>query len=259
MTFDQESHPRLKFEHNQLKVVVGQVRFPTAFALSDPAVHALIQAEVADRFPVALGPLQEVTFGLTPEGPTRLNAQRGPIRFADKESQQIISISPEMASFETTFYTGWEDFQQAFEYLLDLIGRHASLTQLTRFGLRYVDEIAVEGVVTTTDWARVIAPSALGADGSLARDPRAIRTEQRVIIPLGEDGVNVLHALVRDPANLGSSTFVIDTDLFTESPQPWDSASIIERAVRYHLWMTNIFVRSLTAEGIQLLGGSERR
>jgi uncharacterized protein (TIGR04255 family) len=260
MTFDQEAHRRLRFQRNALKVVVAQVRFPTAYALADPAVQARLQAAVAERFPMPLPPVQEIIVALTAKGPEQVQAQQGPVRFADADKRRIISIAPAMASLETTDYVGWEDFRAELRQLLDLVATHGGPIGFTRFGIRYVDEIAIDGLVTVTDWVRALAPGVLGDPDGLAQDPRALRTEQRVIIPVGDDVVNVLYGFVRDPEPNASpaSTYVIDTDIFTETAQPWSPDALIERADRYHRWMTNIFVRSLTIEGIGLLGGTER-
>lgn len=260
MTFDLEAHPRLRFQRNALKVAVAQVRFPTAYPLADPAVQARIQAAVVERFPVPLPPVHEIIVALTQKGPEQVQAQAGPIRFADAEKQQILSVAPGMASFETTQYVGWEEFRTELRHLLDLVAAHGGPTAITRFGIRYVDEITIDGLSTIEDWSRALAAGVLGDPDGLGRDPRVLRTEQRVIIPVDEDIVNVLYAFVRnvEPDASPASTFVIDTDVYTEQAQPWSSDSLIERAERYHTWITNVFVRSLTADGIRLLGGAER-
>src|SRR5438270_333537 len=131
MLFDEEERPRLKFEQNPLKVVVAQVRFPTAYPIADPAVQARIQAAVSARFPTPLPPIQEVIVALTPKGPEQIQAQQGPIRFADQEKRRIISIGPAMASFETTDYVGWEDFCGELQRLLDVVTTHGAPTGVT--------------------------------------------------------------------------------------------------------------------------------
>jgi len=260
MTFDQETHDRLRFERNPLKVVVAQVRFPTSYLLGDPGVQGRIQAEFLERFPEALPPVQEIMVALTQRGPEQIQTKQGPARFADPTKRTIVSIGPAMASLETTFYEGWERFREQIADVLDVVARHGSPTGMTRFGLRYVDEIAIDEMVSISDWSRALSDSVLGDANSLARDPRTIRTQQRVTIPIGEDVVNAIHGYVRnlEPGGQPASTYVIDADIFTEAAGPWDIESTLDRADRYHRWMINVFVRSLTHDGIELMGGTER-
>lgn len=260
MTFDQEAHPRLRFAHNVLKVVVAQVRFPTAYPLADPAVQARLQQALLGLFPKPLPPAQEIMVSLTPRGPEQIQAQQSAIRFADESERTIVSIGPGAASLETSDYPGWEVFAAQFWSLLRIVEEHGRPAGITRFGLRYVDEIGIPGIDDIGGWARALQASLIGADDSLARDPRLVRSQQRVTIPVGDDVVNVVHGMVRNPtpgADSGS-VYVVDSDAFTEAALPWDVVALAERAERYHRWMTNIFVRSLTPEGIGLMGGTER-
>lgn len=260
MTFDQETHPRLRFERNPLKVVVAQIRFPAAHRLGTAEAHDEIQRAVADRLPRAMPPVQEVTFALTPQGPSPVQIEGTAVRFGDEGGQRIVAIGPDMASFETTHYVGWEDFAAELRRLLDLVGRVGGPTEISRFGLRYVDEIVIDGVTTIDAWAGLLADNLLGDDESLARDPRTVLTAQRTTLRIGEDFVNVRHGFThgQDANGALGSVYVIDTDIYTEQAQPLDIDQLMERAERYHGWMTNIFGRSLTAAGIDRLGGAEQ-
>lgn len=260
MTFDQETHPRLRFQHNPLKIVVAQVRFDAVHQLDTPDVHAAIQAELAERFPRSLPQLQEITFTLTPQGPSTQQVEQTAVRFGDEAARVTIAIGPEMASFETIYYEGWEAFRDDVRMVLDLVGRHGSVGTVTRFGLRYVDEIRVGGVNTITDWEELLEESLLGTADGLARDPRLLRSLQRVTIGVGEDVINVGHGFTQQVDDDGqlASIYLIDTDLSTSVRQPWDVERIMERADRYHDWGTNVFVRSLRQAGIERLGGGPR-
>jgi uncharacterized protein (TIGR04255 family) len=262
VTFDDEAWPRLRFGNgsNPLKVVVAQVRFPLAHALADPAVHSTIQRSLGGQFPKALGPLQEVTFAVTPQGPTSPSVEQTAVRFADEEEKSTVAIGAAMASFETTRYEGWETFRPNIELALQLVAEHGAPTTHKRLGLRYVDELAIPGITTIDGWVDMLASNMLGEPESLLRDPRAVETSQLSRIRVGDDDVRFRHGFVRREAPNGSpnSLYVIDTDISTSSEGPWDIAALLERLDRYHTWMTNIFGRSLSPAGIERLGGTAR-
>jgi uncharacterized protein (TIGR04255 family) len=258
VTFDEEVWPRLHFAQNPLKVVVAQVRFPTSHALGDAAVHAVIQLAVAEHFPKPLAAMQEVAFAVTPQGPTAPQVQQTAVRFSDDQEKSIMAIGPGLASYETTDYRGWEDFEPQLERVLGLVTQHGSPTQSVRFGLRYVDEILLEGVTRINDWAEILTDRVLGTADSLGRDPRVVETTQGSSIRVGDDVVNVRHGYVRRPSDDGGETsvYVLDADIFTDLPRPWDVAALLDDANRYRLWMRTIFGRSLTPVGIERMGGA---
>jgi uncharacterized protein (TIGR04255 family) len=262
VTFDEEAWPRLRFANNSnpLKVVVAQVRFPLTHALADPAIHAAIQRSLAPRFPLALDAVQEVTFAVTPQGPTSPTVEQTAIRFGDGEAQRTVAIGPAMASFETTRYVDWESFRPDVEQVLQLVAEHGAPTTFTRLGLRYVDELAIEGVATIDGWAGLLSDDLLGKPDGLLRDPRLVETSQQGRIRIADDEVRFRHGLVprKGPNGAEGSVYVIDTDISTSVNGRWDIEALLGRLDRYHAWMTNVFGRSLTPGGIERLGGTTR-
>lgn len=262
MTFDEEAWPRLRFANNAnpLKVVVAQVRFPLAHSLNTPDVHAGIQRSLGGDFPKSLDPIQEVTFAVTAQGPTAPQIEHSAIRFGDAAAKKVVAIGPSMGSFETTQYEGWENFRPEVERVLELVAQHGAPTEYTRFGLRYVDELKVEGVTTVEDWAQILTTDVLGNAGSLLQDPRIAETSQQGRIRIGEDEIRFRHGYVgrQEPDSAQASVYVIDTDISTSVVRAWDVAEILARADRYHTWVTNIFGRSLSPAGLERLGGTNR-
>ncbi len=257
MTFDEEAWPRLRFgAGNPLKVVVAQVRYPMAHGLADPAIQATIQRALADAYPLSLDPVQEVTFAVTPQGPTPPRTEQTAIRFGNQAGTGVIAIGPASASFETTRYEGWQTFLPEVERVLRLVAEHGAPTLFTRLGLRYVDELQLEGVATIDDWAGLLSPTLLGDASSLLRDPRVVETTQQGRLVLGDDEMRFRHAYVSRPAEAPSSVYVIDTDISTTGQNAWDITAIVERMGRYHGWMTKVFGRSFLPEGLDRLGGT---
>ena len=89
-------------------------------------------------------------------------------------------------------------------------------------------------------------------------DERLIQGLQQISLRIEDSAINLRHGYVQNPPEADfPSTYVIDTDLFTEEEQPFDWAAILDRVNRYHDWAWNLFRRSITLAAVQLLGGTE--
>ncbi len=258
MTFDQEAHERIVFARNPLKVVVAEIRFPPAYSLAEPAGLAAAQAALSTRYPMSLPRIQQVTVVAGPGGPVPPVVQPGPARFGDDAGTWVVSVGPDSASLETTRYDSWVDFRARLKEVLGMVAAQGRVTRIERLGIRYVDEIVSEDAVAIPDWQRYIVPSLLGDADAPWIDARVKRSLQQVSMSIGDDGINLRHGYVKNPdGSEYPSTYVIDTDIFTEQHVPFDVDGLLERADRYHRWAWNLFRRSITPGAIELLGGTE--
>jgi uncharacterized protein (TIGR04255 family) len=258
VTFDQEVHDRIQFTRNALKVVVAQVRFPISYRLAESGVLATIQEALLADYPIALPRGNQVTIAIGPSGPVVAPPKAGPAQFANSARTSTVTIGEDTASFETTAYTDWPSFVASFENVLRLVDANVQPVGVDRLGLRWVDEIPSDGARTIDDWGRLMAPSLLGDNESPARDPRIVGTQQHVVIDMGHgDTINLRHGYSRNMGQQGpQSVYLIDTDVSAQNV-PWDIDDLLARAGRYHHWAWNLFIRSLTAAGRDVLGRAE--
>lgn len=257
MTFDQETYERIVFVRNPLKVVVAQIRFPPAYALADPTGLAATQAALSARYPTSLPRIQEMTIVAGPGAPVPPVVQPGPARFGDETGTWVVSVGPDMASLETTRYDSWVDFRARLRELLEIVVARGRATRVERLGIRYVDEIVSTEAAAIPDWRRYIAPSLFGDADAPWIDARVKRSIQQVSMSIDDNGINLTHGFVRNPAGAEyPSTYVMDTDIFTEQHVPFVVDELLARADLYHRWAWNLFRRSITPAAIELLGGT---
>lgn len=258
MTFDQETHPRFEFSNNPLKVVVAQIKFPAMFGLTEPAALAAFQAALGHRYPSALPRIPNVTVTVGPAGAAETVTDAGPVRLASENGMWLISIGNDAIALETQAYESWVGFRARLEELVAAIPDALRPHHVERLGLRFVDQIQAPDVATPSDWREYIVPSLIGDADSLVFDDRLIQGLQQLSFRLDDSTVNLRHGYVQNPAAADfPSTYVIDTDLFTETEQAFDWAAILERVNRYHDWAWNLFRRSITPAAVGLLGGTE--
>lgn len=258
MTFEQEIHPRIVFSNNPLKVVVAQIKFPAMFGLTEPAALASLQAVLGHRYRNALPQSPNVTLTIGPAGTAETATDAGPVRLANDDGTWVVSISTDAIALETKTYESWIGFRERLEELVAAIPEGLRPHRATRIGLRYVDQIQAPKVATPADWRSYITPGLLGGADSLVFDERLIHGLQQLSFQIDDSAINVRHGYVRNPPVADfPSTYVIDTDLFTEVEQAFEWAAILERIDRYHDLAWNIFRRSITPAAVDLLGGIE--
>lgn len=258
MTFDQEIHPRMEFSDNPLKVVVAQIKFPTMFGLTEPAALAELQTVLGRRYPKALPRIPNVTVMIDPTGRPSTTTDAGPIRLASEDGLWTIAIATESISLETNAYVSWADFSGRLEELMTAVPASVRPHRTTRIGLRYVDQLQAANVATPSDWRGYIVPGLLGGPDSLIFDERIVQGIQQFSFAMDDSVINVRHGFVRNPAEADfPSTYVIDTDAFTEAEQAFEWGAILDLVTRYHGWAWNIFRRSITPAAVELLGGTE--
>jgi uncharacterized protein (TIGR04255 family) len=258
VTFDQEIHPRIEFSNNPLKVVVAQIKFPAMFGMTEPAALAGFQIDLGHRYPTALPRIPNVTVTVGPAGAAETVTDAGPVRLASDDGMWFISIANDSISLETKAYESWIGFRDRLEELMGAIPDALRPHHTARIGLRFVDQIQASGVATLSDWQPYIDPSLLGSPESLIFDERMILELQQISLRIDESAINLRHGYVQNPPDADfPSTYVIDTDVFTETEQPFDWAAILDRVNQYHDWAWNLFRRSITPAAVRLLGGSD--
>jgi len=161
-----------------------------------------------------------------------------------KDGQRAIALNPDSVAIETSVYPGWRTYREAFAALLRAVDTVVSPQQSRRLGLRYVNQIELpdgyEG------WDGLIPSELLGpavAKGQFAGG--VVATEQRVVLDVAE-GIRCLfrHGSFVDPD--GRRLYLLDFDIFRETPCDFDASAIIQEAETLHETLYNLFRVTIT-------------
>jgi uncharacterized protein (TIGR04255 family) len=259
VTFDQEIHPRIEFSRNPLKVVVAQVSFPAMYGLTQPAALAAFQAALGREYPNPLPRIPNITVTISPEGASDATSEMGPVRFANEDGTWLINVGTEWISLETTAYETWVGFRARLADFLAAVPEQVRPSRVTRVGLRFIDQLQARDVSLPTDWRPYIDSGLIGMENSLIFDPRLVQGLQQLAFRIDDSGINMRHGYIRNDGDADfPSTYVLDSDIFTTTEQPFEVSAMLGRLDRYHDWAWNLFRRSITSAGVELLGGTER-
>jgi uncharacterized protein (TIGR04255 family) len=155
--------------------VIAQVRFPLHLPVRFPERVAIFQEAIGDRYP-RLERQDIAMFNLVPAQVTTQTMNDAVVhwRFSDQERRWRITLSPEFIAMETRAYESRHDFLERFEGILQALEDTLAPKLVTRFGIRYVDQITAQ---PACEIGRMLRSEVLGVAGSLGASARQLFTE----------------------------------------------------------------------------------
>lgn len=254
MAFDDAVLPRLSFTVDPLRVAVAQIRFPMQFSLLEPSALAKVQELMPDLPQVVEQPAETSVAG---PGLHFSVTQQKPARFTDPEGHWIVSVNPDRLSIETQRYPGWEDFRDRVRDVLTALDPLVP-KELTRVGLRYVNELTYPGAAQVSDWVALLDPSMTVFANSERIAARVRRSLEHVTLDMGDDQISFRHGFVgprdlRDKSH--ESVYLVDVDVYSDKRRESNVAEQMATFERYHQWAWTLFRGSIGPELVEALGG----
>lgn len=247
-----------------LVVVLAEVRHPTVPPLSDNQI-AQVKSALSDVLPlhrqierqqVSLA-VNSVNPGAAPVATTsKVRADN----FSSRDGLTLFTMGPESYSLETGTYDGWDGFRGLFKRVTQARMDAGLPDGVNRLGLRYVDEIRVEGFTETApNWSellnhQVIAPMPAGMSLRVEQQQAIVqyatdREGETLTLRYGAvNGPAAIAGDVRPKAPQDGNYFLLDTDAaWTPDGTPeFDDSTIYEAAERLHTDVRALFESALT-------------
>jgi uncharacterized protein (TIGR04255 family) len=161
-----------------LQFVAFEVRVPHAPKLATLEGATDIYDDLRDLVPIIPGSGPSPIEVAAPQGAISFTPRGGQTRMMNRGRTISVMVAPTALVVETTAYTRFEDFLEVVRRALEAAHKAVSFAGIQRVGLRYIDEIRVEGVQRPGDWDGYIN-SALLCATRLDTDLRPERTEGR--------------------------------------------------------------------------------
>ncbi len=263
--------PRVVFARSPLSLALCQVRFAPILGVSNPAVVAPFQTALADDYPAASNPEQNLDIRVSAGGAqASLRSALGSVvwRFADLEDNWVVTLSTESVALETHAYNDFSDFLSRLGRVLKALTKHIRPMVGARVGLRYINEIPV----TPDSWGSVVRPELLGPLAVPALAAKATGSVQQLALR-GPDGVSVTvqHGLVpagtvvvprAGAAPSDEKVYVLDYDVYREytkaEPLKMAVGGILDQVEAYHEAISLLFRWSVTENYRATLGRREQ-
>jgi uncharacterized protein (TIGR04255 family) len=220
---------RVVLRNPPIKVAVAQLKFDSILSMSKPDFVAPFQEMVRREYPVVQkAHTLEVQILPAPGAPTETSTTW---RFIDSEESWIVSLAADFISLESVAYTTFDDFSDRFDRLLRSVVEVFAPNPQTRLGLRYINELRIEGRERIEDWRGLINDALLGTLSSGVFD-QDVREAVQVINCQQPDGTFALRFAVKTEE--GACRQVLDFDYYNEERKPIDVPALREVLQRYN-------------------------
>ena len=247
--------PEIALPRAPLVCVIAQVRFSMTLVVRIPERVAAFQEAIGDRYPH----LERQDIGLINLMPTQLPQPAGEAvvhwRFSDETRKWRITLTPEFIALETRAYESRRNFLERFEGILQALEDTLAPKLITRFGIRYIDQISGEPM---SNIAEMLRTEVLGVAGTLGADARQLFTE--LFVPA--DSGDLLARWGRLPSGMtidpnmvppiNEDSWILDLDVSKTVDSPFQTKPLVsnmslaaERAYSVFRWMvTEEFLRA---------------
>lgn len=241
-----------------LKLVTFQVRFPPVPELDELVPPKQVSEALRERYPILGGPPPVMQLEL---GPGQAQQRPRGSRLMNRERTTSVTVTGDSAALETSRYERYEHFAAEIDWILHRIHAATPLPAVTRLGLRYIDEIQVDGVATLADWKNWINPDLVVGgvvEGYETRDYLAqmvltIDEFRRMTIRYGRVSQPVVdpNGVLRINDSPTAPYFLLDIDCAWEPSgdgfKEFDPEEVTAVCMRLHDPIRDIFERAITA------------
>lgn len=275
--FTLEEPARYELARPPLVQALAQVRFPVVAHLQLISGIAPVQDRLAATFPyMEQQQVQQLGLMLGPAGLAGAEGQANvQWQFSDDQGR-LFTLSPNSASFSVgTQYAGIEDFAVRFETILEALADVEQLRRCDRLGVRYLS-VAGETAAGKSNWKEWFRPEVVTWVGTevLAAGSLVSSLAQTDLLSVSTDpvfaGVGPVRGLIRTgvvpaeaviqglpPVKASTASFIVDLDLFVESPQTFDTTKIQAEFLSLHSQIDRFFLWTLSDRGREHFGFKE--
>jgi uncharacterized protein (TIGR04255 family) len=245
--------------HAPLVSVIAQVRFALHLPVRIPERVAIFQEAIGDSFPH----LERQDIAMFNVIPAQVGLQPGSEvvthwRFSDLSHDWRITLTPEFITLETRAYRSRDDFLKRFERILQALQDTLAPKLVTRFGMRYIDQIRGEHALQVN---KLLRSEVLGVAGLLGEKAKQLLTELFVSAEPGD----LLARWGKLPANvtidpnllptIQEDSWLLDLDVSKTQELPFDAAYLVATAKSAAERVYAVFRWMVTDEFLRAYGG----
>lgn len=140
----------VRFANSPLKLVVGQVRFPTLLRFEQNSFVASFQEAVRDDYP-KVARESTVTLQISPAGVDR-NSNGFLWRLSSRDNFWSVVLGESSLTLESRRYSSMQDFLERFGRVLEAAKDSLEISDRLRLGLRYINEFRYPSASDIADW-----------------------------------------------------------------------------------------------------------
>ncbi len=238
--------------------VIAQVRFPTRLAVRNADRVIGFQDLIGARYPhLERQDIPSIMIGAAPF-PSASGEGSVHWRFADDTRNWRVTLAQDFIALETHAYESRTDFHERLKIILEALEETLAPTHMTRFGIRYIDQIKGEPL---TRIGTLLRDEVIGVANSLGTPAKQLLTHIEVEAEPGD----LVARWGKLPANMtidpnllppiAEESWIIDLDVSKSGEAPFLSETIIETATLCAERIYAVFRWMVTKDFLKTYGG----
>lgn len=247
------SAPPFRLDRHEIAQALCQIRFSPILRIRQDDSIVEFQEELRDQYP-QYARQKTAALVFTPAGVQQQIAQDDQHRFADTTGTYAVVLAPDFFALETSAYVNVEDFAGRVAHIAGAVSEQFGPAQITRFGLRFINELRLGSTDPRSRMREAISPTLLGAAGSDELRESLHEIQQAIDLRDGSDRVTIRHgfqpvggttvmpapgALMRP--DLQEPYYLLDIDAFSEQALQYSGDGIVSRLRTYNDWIRSVF------------------
>lgn len=241
----------------RLALVVCQARFNASESIHQSDVANALYKRLGGtdgrlpRFSQVQAQRLTVTPG-SPEGVTS-QEQKG-WQFASATGDLQLTVFPDSLSVETPDFRKWEDFGPTFASAIEALHDVVAPATEERVGLRFVNTVDFDDVVTISDWGELVNPLALGLASDAILGEGVTALESRALVVVDGDVRSMIRSTFQPSESAKKVGLMLDLDTYAERAQPFIATDVIALADRLNDYSVSLFQTLATPALLARLG-----
>jgi uncharacterized protein (TIGR04255 family) len=248
--------PSFRLERAQLAQVICQIRFSAVLRIRQDDEVIPFQETVRADYPRYVRQ-EGMALLITPGGVQQQPAPMPLHRFQDSAGTFTAILAPDFIALETTAFLDVDDFVGRVVRLAEAVAEHYEPAELTRIGLRFINELRLPRDDANAEMRRAISPTLLGAPGAAELDEPLVGAQQAIELNGDDHKILVRHGLnplggttvdifsTQQPQPDPNPFYLVDLDAFTEQSVPYSVEGIEARLRQFNDMIRSFFAWSV--------------
>jgi len=243
-----------KYKKNFLKQVLVRVDFQKPLESYNKGLNPAVEQAIKRKFPnLVEDKLKQQSFCIESDQAKMSTINQILWTYYSDKKDKHTRIEPTDFYIQYDKYYSFEQLKKDFKLVFDSLIKSYGELNITRIGLRYIDEIEIKGEIDVFDWREYLNPKLFSALSiPVSKDSKFIsRAFSNLEFNFEDNNLILKYGMFNPdyPSPIKKKVFILDSDAYKRDNIPNEEVySVLEQL---HNRISNLFEKRLIREGLR--------